>query len=734
MDKQQQNKKRFKISFASLVAAIVMFFLVYTQITIDIALIWMLLSFIGLCVFGFIVLKAAAAGVLKEHRARVASEQNQARKSNNEYECQNCKKLLKHADIFKSKDYLEIFAGFICSECGFQIYPHYRDIVRQKQSKAWEHWFVSVVAVFAIVGLMSASANWITAFVFCIAFLVSCILFLICISGSIFNSKLKILDEYYQNADRNSNVQSSNRATEFIDGLIKNQGIHFNRFLSYQALEKHIGIDENLKNTLPEYVSQRIIETGKGDLECLFDESVSNVKKVIFEDYNIDMAILDEEIAQLYKCIPCDIKALRNEFVPVQNEDLTKTEIKEQIQDNLHNINNFYSVQIAEAKKILELGVKEYYQYDFKDDIKTLDNLKFYPDYGVDFEYGDYQEKYQNNEKDAIEFFVSRVLGSSAYPIYVKKEFEIEYNPENGILALNYKLPNIEEIPNISEVSYIAAKNDFKISKLKEKELNEIYDGILYQIALRTNFEIFKSDSANHIKSIVFNGWLEYVDRGDGLNKTACILTMQATKEDFMAINLNNVKPEKCFRKLKGISSRNLYEVIPVNPIITVNKKDRKFVESYEVIHKLNEGVNISAMPWLDFEHLVREILEKEYCHEGCEIRTTISSHDGGIDCIIYDPDPIKGGMIIVQAKRYTNVVPVSAVRELYGSMTHERAMKGLLLTTAHYGVESYSFVEDKPITLIDGSQLLQMLKRHGYKARIDIEEAKAILKQQEAK
>lgn len=734
MDKQQQNKKRFKISFASLVAAIVMFFLVDSQITIDIALVWMLLSFIGLCVFGFIVLKAAVTGALKEHRARVASEQAQENKSNNEYECQNCKKVLKHADIFKSKDYSEILAGFICSECGFQIYPHYRDIVKQKQSKAWEHWFVSAIAVFAIFGLISVSANWITALVFCIAFLVSCILFLICISGSMFNSKIKILDEYYQNTDRNDNVQSSNRATEFIDGLIINKGIHFNRFLSYQALEKNIAIDETLKNTLPEYVRQRIIETGKSDLECLFDESVSKVKKVIFEDYHIDMAILDEEIAQLHKCIPVNINALREGANPSQSEDLTKAELREQIQDNLNDVNNFYSVQIVEAKKILELGVKEYYQYDFEDDIKILDNLKFYPDYSVDFDWSDYQEKYQNNEKEAVEFFVSRILGSSAYPIYVKKEFELEYNPDNGILALNYKLPNIEEILNISEVSYISAKNDFKVSTLKEKELNELYDNILYQIALRTNFEIFKSDSASHIKAIVFNGWLEYVDGADGIEKTACIMTMQTTKEDFMAINLNNVEPQKCFRKLKGISSRNLYDVIPVNPIITVNKKDRKFVESYEVMHKLNEGVNISAMPWLDFEHLVREILEKEYCHEGCEIRTTISSHDGGIDCIIYDPDPIKGGMIIVQAKRYNNVVPVSAVRELYGSMTHERAMKGLLLTTAHYGVESYSFVEDKPITLIDGQQLLNMLKKHGYKARIDIEEAKAILKQQEAK
>jgi hypothetical protein len=91
------------------------------------------------------------------------------------------------------------------------------------------------------------------------------------------------------------------------------------------------------------------------------------------------------------------------------------------------------------------------------------------------------------------------------------------------------------------------------------------------------------------------------------------------------------------------------------------------------------------------------------------------------------DPDPIRGGELVVQAKRYTNTVGVAAVRDLYGAMTAERASKGILVTTATFGHDSYEFAKDKPITLLDGGGLLHLLQRHGVPARIDLRQAKSV-------
>jgi restriction system protein len=108
-------------------------------------------------------------------------------------------------------------------------------------------------------------------------------------------------------------------------------------------------------------------------------------------------------------------------------------------------------------------------------------------------------------------------------------------------------------------------------------------------------------------------------------------------------------------------------------------------------------------MDWQDFENLIREIFEKEFSREGAEVKITRPSRDGRVDAVVFDPDPLRGGKIVIQAKRYTNTVGVSAVRDLYGTVQHEGAMKGILVTTATFGNDAYEFVRDKPLTLIGG-------------------------------
>ena len=132
-------------------------------------------------------------------------------------------------------------------------------------------------------------------------------------------------------------------------------------------------------------------------------------------------------------------------------------------------------------------------------------------------------------------------------------------------------------------------------------------------------------------------------------------------------------------------------------------------------------------MDWESFEHLVREIFEQEFVSKGGEVKVTQASRDGGVDAIAFDPDPIRGGKYVIQAKRYTNTVGVAAVRDLYGTVMHEGADRGILVTTSDYGADSVGFAKDKPLTLINGAQLLSLLEKHGHRARIDLKEARTL-------
>ena len=57
--------------------------------------------------------------------------------------------------------------------------------------------------------------------------------------------------------------------------------------------------------------------------------------------------------------------------------------------------------------------------------------------------------------------------------------------------------------------------------------------------------------------------------------------------------------------------------------------------------------------------------------------------------------------------------------------MVNEGANRGILVTTSSFGPDSYDFAKDKPISLVDGPNLVAMLRKHGHRYRIDLEEAR---------
>lgn len=333
------------------------------------------------------------------------------------------------------------------------------------------------------------------------------------------------------------------------------------------------------------------------------------------------------------------------------------------------------------------------------------------------------KDRYSNGEKEAIESYYKSILETATYYKHFSINVVIEYNPINKVLIVEYLLPSIDDFPKIKKRQYIKTRNEFKDIYFSDRELNKIFEDTTYQIVLDIIKKVFVFDSIDQIKTVVFNGWSKSKNKATGLINEACILSVSTNKDEFLKINLPEVDPKECFKGLKGISAHKISNLTPIKPIITINQDDKRFVSAYNV--EVDSSTNLASMHWEDFEHLIREIFEKEFTSNGGNVKVTQSSRDGGVDAIAFDPDPIRGGKIVIQAKRYTNVVGVSAVRDLYGTVLNEGATKGILVTTSDYGSDSYNFAKDKPITLLNGSNLLHLLEKHNYKARINIKEAR---------
>lgn len=102
------------------------------------------------------------------------------------------------------------------------------------------------------------------------------------------------------------------------------------------------------------------------------------------------------------------------------------------------------------------------------------------------------------------------------------------------------------------------------------------------------------------------------------------------------------------------------------------------------------------------FEHYVAELFERR--GYGVEVRGRAG--DLGVDLALTRAD---GRRAIVQCKRYRHTIGPEIVRELFGTMVHERAAHGFLVTTADISDGARAWAVDKPITLIDGQTLAEL-------------------------
>jgi restriction system protein len=228
------------------------------------------------------------------------------------------------------------------------------------------------------------------------------------------------------------------------------------------------------------------------------------------------------------------------------------------------------------------------------------------------------------------------------------------------------------------------------------------------------------NDLNNDVDTIAINCWSRFFEPSSGRLKDAFVAALTVKKEEIAGMNLQKADALEAFRALRGAFVYSLQDVVPIEPLIRLDKQDDRFVAGRDVLDGMAQGQNLAAMDWQDFEHLIRELLSKEYASDTSEVKITRASRDRGVDAVIFNSDPLHGGKFVVQAKRYSNTVDVAAVRELYGTVLSEGANRGILVTTSHYGRDAYEWAANKPLTLIDGPNLLSLLSKHGYRFRIE--------------
>ena len=130
------------------------------------------------------------------------------------------------------------------------------------------------------------------------------------------------------------------------------------------------------------------------------------------------------------------------------------------------------------------------------------------------------------------------------------------------------------------------------------------------------------------------------------------------------------------------------------------SKRRQALVDQQTSLESLRE------VDWKDFEFLVSEA----YRRQGYQVDYSLGKGaDGGVDLVLR-----KGGRTsLVQCKqRKIFSVGVPVIREQFGIMKAERADEAIIVTSGKFTREAVIFARGKPIQLVDGPRLFELVKQ----------------------
>jgi restriction system protein len=318
------------------------------------------------------------------------------------------------------------------------------------------------------------------------------------------------------------------------------------------------------------------------------------------------------------------------------------------------------------------------------------------------------KRRFDAGDPDAVVECFRRVLRRSAYPDGFPRSYRVAYQAEARQLVVEYQLPGREVIPTQARFNYNKSLDLVEAKPRAPKEIAKLYESVVSQSALRTLREVFAIQADGVVDTVVFNGHVSTKDPATGQPRYPCIVSVAATREQFSGLVLTDVTPRETLHHLNALVSPHPFDLEAVRPVLEFDLTKYKFVDEIDMIAGLDGRLDLLELTPTEFEHLVRQLFEEI----GMQAWVTQASRDDGVDAVAINPDPIVGGLCIVQAKRYTGVVSTESVRALGGVMDDKRAAKGVMVTTSWYGKESWEFAaRHGRIELIDGPRLKHLIK-----------------------
>lgn len=313
------------------------------------------------------------------------------------------------------------------------------------------------------------------------------------------------------------------------------------------------------------------------------------------------------------------------------------------------------------------------------------------------------------------QYFAAMLSTAGGWPAEFPRSVTTGWDPHERQLVVDWQLPGFDVIPEVARIRYVKSGDEFKPIAFPPGRRAALYRELLSQSCLRVVADVFRADRLDQVASVSFNGHARGPDSATGQIADHCLVTATIRGEDLDGLQLHLVDAVQCLTALRGQVSARPERLVPVRP-------GRRPQTTGRAATVDDSEVDLYELDPERFEELIADLFRAR----GLQVMTTARTGDEGVDVVAEDADPITGGLIVIQVKRYRATVSPSVVRDLYGVVQHRGATKGILVTTSGFGPGSHEFARGKPLTLIGGAELVDLLARAGLRGQLGVGSAAA--------
>lgn len=167
--------------------------------------------------------------------------------------------------------------------------------------------------------------------------------------------------------------------------------------------------------------------------------------------------------------------------------------------------------------------------------------------------------------EDAVQEYVSIVLGNSVYPDSFPVEHEFRFDSNHGELTLDVVVPEPASMPSTRQYKYVKARDEITETPLTQKDQKERYANAVAQVAVRTMHEIFEADRAGRIQTISLTVSTQAMHPGTGRMTDIPLVAVASDRATFEDLDLSNVVPLATLEHLKASVSKNPFGLVAID-------------------------------------------------------------------------------------------------------------------------------------------------------------------------